>query len=100
MRDARQCRGNSPTGQTRVSRTNEILTLFIIPEPAASKSEMVSLGDVLNQTTIQKRKDILSTFLKENNAGKLSEENGNHFVTFFNDSTLQTRGRKSMKTKI
>ena len=99
MRDARQCTGNSLTGHTRFTRTNEILIFVVIPESETSKLEMASLGDVRNQNTIQERKGTLSSFLKENDVGKLSEENSNHFRHIFQQFYTPDMGEKKYENK-
>ena len=99
MRDARQCTGNSLTGHTRVTRTTEILIFVVIPESETSKLEMASLGDVRNQNTIQERKGTLSSFLKENDVGKLSEENSNHFRHIFQQFYTPDKGEKKYENK-
>ena len=73
--------------------------MSVIPGPEASKSDMVSLGDVLSQTTIQKRKDILSNFLNENDVGKLSEENSNHFRHIFQQFYTPDKGEEKHEDK-
>jgi hypothetical protein len=58
---------------------------------------MASLGDVQKETTIDKRRKILSQFLKENDVGKLSDENDEHFRLIFQKNYTLDEGDEKFK---
>ena len=59
----------------------------------------VSLGDVLNKKAIKDRKKILGNFLKENDVGKLSEENSDYFRHIFQQFYSPDEGEEKYENK-
>jgi hypothetical protein len=66
-------------------------------EDTSLQLKMASLGDVQKETTIDKRRKILSQFLKENDVGKLSDENDEHFRLIFQKNYTLDEGDEKFK---